>query len=94
MHACTLLFLDQPEIQDVLDQLASIYVFSFPLVPSMTIIYLFIYLFIHLFFFSQRESQNLTIVKSVSSLKTCCCRSTLKRQANIISSSWVLLNVF
>ena len=61
MHACTLLFLDQPEIQDVLDQLTSIYVFSFPLVPSITIIYLFIYLFIYsftYFFLSQRISES------------------------------------
>ena len=49
MHACTLLFLGLSEIQDSLNQLASIYVFSFPLVPFITIIYLFIYLF---FFFS------------------------------------------
>ena len=41
MHACTLLFLDLSEIQDSLDQLASIYVFSFPLVPFISIIYLF-----------------------------------------------------
>ena len=40
MHACTLLFLDLSEIQDSLDQLASIYVFSFPLVPFISIIYL------------------------------------------------------
>ena len=46
MHACTLLFLGLSEIEDSLNQLASIYVFSFPLVPFITIIYLFIYLFI------------------------------------------------
>ena len=45
MHACTLLFLDLSEIQDSLDQLASIYLFSFPVGPFITIIYLFIYLF-------------------------------------------------
>lgn len=43
MHACTLLFLDLSEIQDSLDQLASIYVFRFPLVPFISIIYLFTY---------------------------------------------------
>ena len=42
MHTSTLLFLDLSEIQDSLDQLASIYVFSFPVVSFITIIYLFI----------------------------------------------------
>ena len=51
MHACTLLFLGLSEIQDSLNQLASIYVFSFPFVPFITIIYLFIYLFIYLTLF-------------------------------------------
>ena len=43
MHACTLLFLDLSGIQDSLDHLASIYVFRFPLVPFISIIYLFTY---------------------------------------------------
>ena len=90
MHACTLLFLDLSQIQDSLDQLASIYVFTFPLVPFITIIYLFIYLF---FFSFHRASQNLIIVKCVSYLKICC-RSTFKRQANIISFSCALLSDF
>ena len=49
MHACTLSFPGLSEIQDSLNQLASIYVFSFPLVPFITIIYLFIYLTLFLF---------------------------------------------
>ena len=62
MHACTLLFMDLSEIQDSLDQLASIYVFSFPLVPFITIIYSFTY-------YSFSFTGPLTIVKCVSYLK-------------------------
>ena len=54
---------------------------------------LLLFIYLPIFLFLSQASQNLTIVKCASYSKICCC-STLKRQANIISSSCALLSVF